>query len=83
MSQFVDNHPLSRDLPEFKGTIHELKMKDAHFSRLMSEYESVDKEVVRAEQSVDLRKDEEIDTLKMTRVQLKDTLYQILQQQNQ
>ena len=78
MSQFVDNHPLARDLPEFKDAIHDLKMGDAHFSRLMENYEALDKSIVRAEQGVEHIEDLELDGMKMQRVQLKDELHAML-----
>lgn len=79
MSQLVDNHPLARDLPEHKGTIHTLKMNDAHFSRLMEEYETLDKSIVRSEQGLEHRDNLELDGMKMKRVQLKDDLLALLQ----
>lgn len=80
MSKFVDNHPLTRDFPDDKDAIHELKTRDAHFSRLMEEYEALDKEIVRAEQGVDHLGDLALDELKMKRVHQKDELYKIIQQ---
>ncbi len=79
MSEFVDNHPLSRDFPEHKQDITTLKAGDAHFAKLMAEYEVMDKEIVRVEQGLEIREDLELDGLKMKRVQLKDTLFSILQ----
>lgn len=79
MSQLVDNHPLARDLPEYKDTIHDLKMNDAHFSRLMEEYETFDKEIVRIEQGLEHVADLELDGMKMKRVKMKDELMALLQ----
>ncbi|ASJ72995.1 YdcH family protein [Granulosicoccus antarcticus] len=80
MSQLVDNHPLARDLPEHKDTIHNLKMNDTHFSKTMEEYEVLDKEIVRAEQGVEHVADLELDGMKMKRVKMKDELLTMLQQ---
>ncbi len=79
MSEFVDNHPLSRDFPEHKLHITTLKASDAHFAKLMAEYEIMDKEIVRVEQGLEIRDDLELDSLKMKRVQLKDTLFSMLE----
>jgi len=79
MSQYVDNHSLAQDLPEFKEAIHDLKMNDAHFSRILANYEELDKEIVRAEQGLEHVPDLELDALKMKRVQLKDDLVRQLQ----
>lgn len=78
MSKLVDNHPLSRDLPEYKDTIHHLKSSNAHFSRLMSEYEDLDKHIVRIEQGVETANGLELDELKMKRVNSKDYLVDML-----
>lgn len=78
MSQFVDNHSLAQDLPEYREAIHTLKMNDAHFSRLMEEYEVLDKEIVRIEQGVEHAPDLELDGMKLKRVQLKDELLGLL-----
>lgn len=79
MSQLVDNHPLARDLPEHKDAIHDLKMNDAHFSRLMEEYETLDKEIVRIEQGLEHVADLELDGMKMRRVKMKDDLLVLVQ----
>ena len=78
MSQLIDNHPLARDLPEFKDRIHGLKLGNAHFAKLFDEYEAVDRQIVRAEQRLEHPSDLELDALKMKRVQLKDSLYDML-----
>jgi len=76
MSDFVDNHPLSRDFPELKNAFHELKANDGHIARKMEAYESVDKEIVRVEQGLEFRSDSELEALKLQRVHLKDAIYQ-------
>ncbi|PID62621.1 MAG: GTP-binding protein [Gammaproteobacteria bacterium] len=80
MSEFVDNHPLGRDLPEYKYEIHKLKMHDAHFAKQMERYEEIDKEIVRNEQGLEHMDDLHLDGLKMQRVQLKDELVEMLRQ---
>jgi uncharacterized protein YdcH (DUF465 family) len=82
VSEFVDNHPLSRDFPEHKQHITTLKASNAHFTKLMAEYEVMDKEIVRVEQGLEYKDDLELDGLKMKRVQLKDELYNMLETLN-
>jgi uncharacterized protein YdcH (DUF465 family) len=65
----VDNHPLARDFPEYRQQIHQLKLANAHFVRLHEQYETLDREIIRAEEG-----------LKMQRVRLKDELHQMLAQ---
>jgi len=45
----VEHHPLVEEFPEYRDTIHELKLNNAHFRRLAHEYEGIDKSIVRAE----------------------------------
>lgn len=78
VSEFVDNHPLARDLPEYRDSIHALKIDDRRFSLQMEKYEALDKEIVRVEQGVEHMPDLELDALKMQRVQLKDDLVDML-----
>lgn len=74
MSQFVDNHALARDLPEYKQQIHELKLSNAHFNHLLQQYESLDRQIVRIEQGIEHLGDLALDTLKKNRVHMKDQL---------
>ena len=79
MSKYVDNHSLAQDLPEFREAIHDLKMSNAHFARILSEYEALDKQIVRTEQGLEHIPDLELDALKLKRVQFKDDLVNQLQ----
>ena len=74
MSQYVDNHSLAKDHPEYSKSIHQLKMTDAHFARILAQYEQLDKQIVRTEQGLEHLSDLDLDSLKMKRVQLKDDL---------
>ncbi len=74
----VENHSLARDFPEHRARIHELKLGDAHFSRLFAEYESLDREIIRVEGGLEHRSDESLEQLKLRRVRLKDELYAML-----
>lgn len=78
MSQYVDNHSLAQDLPEFRQAIHDLKKHNSHFSRLLGKYETLDKNIVRVEQGLEYLPDLELDALKLERVQLKDNLVNLL-----
>lgn len=71
----IEHHPLIREFPEHRETLHHLKLTDAHFAKLASEYETVDKEIVRIEDSVQAASDVHLEQLKKQRLQLKDQLY--------
>jgi uncharacterized protein YdcH (DUF465 family) len=74
----IEHHSFAEEFPEFKDLIHELKLNDNHFKRLFDEYDSVDKEVVRFEQEVEVACDEHLEDVKKKRLKLKDELYAIL-----
>lgn len=78
MSQYVDNHPLARDFPELKEKIHARKRDDARFARLNDDYEALDKSIVRIEQGLEHLGSDQLETLKVQRVRLKDELYRLL-----
>lgn len=78
MSNYVRNHSLAQDLPKFQTAIHNLKMKDAHFSHLLEKYEMLDKKIVRIEQRLEYIPVLDLDSLKVERVNMKDALVSYL-----
>jgi uncharacterized protein YdcH (DUF465 family) len=74
----IEHHPLTKEFPEFRDQIHTLKEGDAHFARMMDEYEEVDKEIVRIETEQEARTDEYLEDRKKVRLSLKDKLYAAL-----
>jgi len=75
----VEHHPLAIDFPEFKDNIHQLKLSNAHFSKLFEEYSETDKAINRAENGVEHLADAALEDLKKVRISLKDQLFHILQ----
>lgn len=75
----VEHHPLALEFPEFKETIHALKLANAHFAKLFDEYTDTDKAINRAENGVEHLADAALETLKKVRISLKDQLFQLLQ----
>lgn len=73
-------HALTRDFPEHKDRILELRQDDAHFRRLNEEYDSADAQVHKAESGEQNLSDEHLETLKKQRALLKDKLYAMLQE---
>lgn len=74
----VEHHDLAREFPEYKETIHRLKLEDAHFVNLFHQYQELDKQICRSEEGTELMSDQELEGLKMKRVHLKDTLAKML-----
>jgi uncharacterized protein len=73
----IEHHPLTKDFPELRDRIHAMK-SHAHFTNLASEYEDLDKSVVRFEQQLEHCSNQELEDLKLRRVRLKDELYSLL-----
>ena len=69
------HHPLLKEFPDHRETIHLLKVRDEEFRRMFDEYHNVDDAVARIEEEVDFATDQETDELKMKRAWLKDQLY--------
>ena len=74
----IDHHDLHHDFPEYSARIHSLKLSDAHFAKLFTEYDQLAHEVRRIELEGSLISDSELETLKLKRIHLKDTLYAYL-----
>ena len=74
----IEHHDLHHEFPEYHDRIHELKLNNAHFSRLFDEYHDVDREVRRIEQEIEVTSDEYLEGLKKKRLSLKDQLFQMI-----
>jgi uncharacterized protein len=68
----VEHHPLSKDFPELRTALHDLRVSDADFARLADEYEALDKRICRVEDGVEVLADDALASLKLARVGLKD-----------
>lgn len=75
----INHHPLLSEFPEHQDTIHQLKIDNAHFRKLMDEYEAADKEVYRMEEGIETPEDLVLTEAKKKRLDLKDQLAAMLQ----
>lgn len=75
----INHHPLLTEFPEHHEAIHQLKLDNAHFRKLMEEYEAVDKEVFRMEEGIETPEDSVLTEAKKRRLHLKDQLAEMLQ----
>jgi uncharacterized protein YdcH (DUF465 family) len=71
-------HDLHADFPELSDRIHDLKVKNAHFAKLLGEYDEVNHKVHLAETNVEPRSPVRETELRKERGHLKDQLYQML-----
>jgi uncharacterized protein YdcH (DUF465 family) len=75
----IDNHSLINEFPLYREKIHALKTSSRHFLKLFDEYHAVDKEINRLETEDSPVTDEHMEQLKKKRLQLKDLLHVMLQ----
>ncbi|MNZ71898.1 hypothetical protein D3C78_902650 [compost metagenome] len=66
--------------PEYRDLISRLKTENAHFTRLFDEHNELDQRIKNLEARIELATDEEIESLKKEKLNLKDQLYVILKE---
>lgn len=71
-------HQLAADFPEFADTIATLKTSDAHFAKLLADYNALNDEVHLVETDVHPMDDLAQAELRKKRMVLKDELYRLL-----
>jgi uncharacterized protein YdcH (DUF465 family) len=74
----LSHHPLVAEFPEYKDTIHRLKVDDPAFHQLMEKYEELDKHIFRIEDGSEPTEDAVVEQLKKERLALKDEILQML-----
>lgn len=75
----LEKHDLHHEFPEHHDAIHDLKMNDAHFARLFTQYHEVDHEVHRIESGAENTSDDYLNERKKVRLNLKEQLLAIIQ----
>ena len=72
------HHHLAAEFPEFKDKIHTLKMENAHFVKLSTDYEEIDKKIARSESRIELLTELEEGVLRKERLKIKEEIYSML-----
>lgn len=67
-------HTLGEEFPGQLEAIHALKAKDAHFARVLQEYDEVNDQIHRAETNIEPVAQEHEVSLRKRRLALKDTI---------
>ncbi|MCB4743517.1 MAG: DUF465 domain-containing protein [Sulfurovum sp.] len=65
-------------LHEYRDEIHDLKQKDAHFSKMFEKHNTLDDKISKAENGDIPMTDMEIETLKKEKLLLKDKVYKMI-----
>jgi uncharacterized protein YdcH (DUF465 family) len=71
-------HTLQEEFPGEAEKLHALKVSNAHFARLLEEYDAVNDKVHRAETRLDLMTEAEEEVLRKQRSRLKDEIARAL-----
>jgi uncharacterized protein YdcH (DUF465 family) len=74
----IQNHNLTDEFPELRDKIHQLKVSNPHFHKLMSDYDLVEHEVRNIENAGQNTSDDYLEELRKKRLNLKDQLYKLL-----
>lgn len=67
-------HTLQEEFPAEAEKLHQLKVSDAHFAKLLADYDAINDKVHRAETRLDLMTEEEEEGLRRQRMRLKDEI---------
>lgn len=73
-------HELAEEFPEHKDRIHDLKLSDAHFAKLVDAYHEVNREVHRMETRVETVDEMTEEVARKKRLALKDEIAAMLAQ---
>ncbi len=71
-------HELAEEFPDKIEVMRDLKLKDAHFAKLVDEYHEVNRAVHRAESRVDAIDQTAEDDLRKQRLVLKDEIWSLI-----
>lgn len=71
-------HELAEEFPEYAARMHALKTGDAHFAKLCEDYHEVNRAIHRAETNIEPTDDVHMETMRKTRMALKDKIYGML-----
>jgi len=73
------NHDLAHEFPEHVEKMRELKMSDAHFAKLFSEYDDDNHAIAKYELGGAVISDDALESMKKKRLKTKDEIYRLLQ----
>lgn len=72
------HHQIGVDFPQYRQAIHDLKMNNPEFAKLINHYDELDDEIYRIEAEIETPSDEYTESLKLKRVEVKDKLIELL-----
>lgn len=79
-AMFNEPHDLLHEFPEFQEKIQTLKKHNSHFAELYQRYHDINDEIQRIVIGIETPSDFYLETLKKSRLYLKDRVYTLLQE---
>jgi len=74
----MKKHDLVHEFPAYREKILTLQKQSSRFKKLSDEYHETDRSIHQIEEGVTATTDEHLNELRLKRVHLKDSLYQLL-----
>jgi uncharacterized protein YdcH (DUF465 family) len=74
----IEHHDLAHEFPKLRDRIHELKVSDNHFRKLLEEYHELTNSIENMEKEATVVATHTEEEAKVRRVHLKDELYKLL-----
>jgi uncharacterized protein YdcH (DUF465 family) len=74
------SHVLIKEFPELASRIEDLKRSNPHFTGLLEKHDALDREITVAEENGSSLTDLALESLKKSRLHLKDELYRLATQ---
>lgn len=74
----IEHHDLAHEFPQLRDRIHELKVSDNHFRKLLEEYHELTNSIENMEKEATVVATHTEEEAKVRRVHLKDELYKLL-----
>ena len=71
-------HDLAHEFPQYLEKMRALRATDAHFASLFSRYDAENQTIIKYEQGGGVITDEALETLKKSRLKIKDEIYSLL-----
>jgi len=74
----MEKHNLLNEFPEYQDKIHDLKINNNHFKKLIDEYDELEHQIHRVNTGNEIMMDEAFKELKTKMLFLKDEIYSMV-----
>jgi uncharacterized protein len=74
----IKDRSISKEFPEMKEQIQEMKKNNSHFAKMSDNYDAIEHSIHRIESGTESYTDEHLEGLKKKKLKLKDNLFSML-----